>query len=91
MNPVIYKAYIVYFVTQWLFFILIIILRTSRSNMALILEPSLSFASIAFLSEGKIEVVAHNTYPITIFGLRKCFVGFGDWLFAGSCKEAHLN
>lgn len=59
--------------------------------MVLILESCLSFASIAFLSEGKVKVVAHHTYPITVFCLRKSFIGFRNWLFAGSCKEAHLN
>lgn len=49
----------------------VVVVGVGRCNMVLILSASLGFAAIAFFPEGEVEIIAHDTNPITIFGLRK--------------------
>ena len=63
--------------------VFVVVMRVGRSNMVLILGASLSFASIAFLAEGEIEIIAEEADPILGFvvgaGLGCLARDFLDW------------
>lgn len=51
--------------------IFVVVVGVGGGNVVLILGSSLCFATIALFPEGEVEIVAHDTNPITIFGLRE--------------------
>lgn len=53
---------------------LIVIIKCVGILKVLVLFSSLSFASIAFFSERKVEIVAVEAYPIALSCLVVCFV-----------------
>lgn len=54
--------------------LLIVIIKCVCILKVLVLFSSLSFASIAFFSEGEVEIVAVEAYPIALSCLVVCFV-----------------
>jgi len=60
--------------------LLIVIIKCVGILKVLVLFSSLSFASITFFSERKVEIVAVEAYPIALTCLVVCFVRLGGSL-----------
>jgi hypothetical protein len=54
--------------------LLIVVMRVGTGNLVHIFQSGLNFTSVAFLTEGEVQVIAHHTNPVFCFVLD---VGFG--------------